>query len=183
MALEAYKRRVVPYQRGYRRVRVAYRHFVQVGEVVRPRLPVVVDAGIQRLVCAVAVDEHARVLRGVVKLAESHACYLRAERVRHGVAYLVGVHRLPRGFCECHCAFSQIIGVGARFKVRVGLQVFHVIHADKPLFRQGECRRLAVRGYPQAPLSAQAVDLLHRLTAPCREHGHAHKRPVAVHVL
>ena len=173
----------MPDKRRDRRIRVADRHFKKIREVVSSRLAIVINARVQRLVAAVSVDEHPRVLRAVVKLGVAHRRYLTAECGSDRPAYFIGVDGLRRSFVECNGSGLKVNGIFRGGDVLAGGEALHIVDALNVFLGQREGFLFAVGGNPQAALTAEPVDLLHLLTATGGRNGDAHKRSVTVDVL
>ena len=82
VCLKGHQAGIVSHQCRKRRVTFAHGHLIEIGKVFSTRFPCVVgDAGIDRAVRAVAVEEHAGIRRAVEKLAVFHAGHFAARAV------------------------------------------------------------------------------------------------------
>ena len=158
-------------------VGLAHLRLVQIREVFRRGLAGGgINAGVNGLVGAVSVEEHAAVRLAVVKLGEAHPRYLRPLSVAAAVHQFQCVGSGGGGGGNGEGPGRQVGGVGLR---RVSdLYGDDLIHR---LFRDVENRLLAVRGIQHLPLARQPVHVFQQKPAARGRGGVHHRGDVALH--
>ena len=133
-----------------RGVGIADVRHIEVGEIVGAGYAVVVDAGVEAAVRAVAVDEDAGILRTVVKLGIAHGAYLGGGVTCDRPAYFDGVRALDGRGGEGHLAVRHVGRPARHVRARGGGA--HVVDGGEAFFGQDEGLGRAVRGEAGAAL-------------------------------
>ena len=141
----------------YRRIRLSDVCHVQIGEVVRSRISVRIQSGIEYLIASVAVQEHSRILRAVVQLRKPHLLHLCAEVNAGRVGNLYRVCSGRRSGGERNGSLFRVCRPSVGEFLRIHL---HAVHRYEPGFRQLENSSFPVGGVLHSALVGQFVDLL-----------------------
>ena len=164
---------------GDRGVAAVHGDFVEVRKILRRRLAVLGDAGIDGFVGAVAVEKHTGIGGAVVRLGKPHGGHLRPQTGLGRVPDLHIVDALGRGFQKGDGTLGRVHGVLARRHRRPVL--LHPVDGGQLLFRQMEVQRRAVGGKPYPPLGRQTVDVFQLGAAAGGAGRRHHQRNISLH--
>ena len=153
--------------------------FVEVRKILRRRLAVLGDAGIDGLVAAVAVEKHTGIGGAVVRLGKPHRGHLGPQAFLGRVPDLHIVDALGRGFQKGNGSLGRVHRVLARRHRHAVL--LHPVDGRQLLFRQMEVQRRAVGGKPHPPLGRQPVDVFQLGAAAGGAGRRHHQRNIPLH--
>ena len=158
-----------------RRVFVANVQHVQIREVFRRRVPVIIQTGIKRPVASVPVQKHAVIRRAVVNLRKPHFFDLCSAPCGN-IGNLNGI--CPGGRSGRKCDFPAR-GICCEFRNRIArCPVFHAGYGCNRLFWKYKIRGSAVRRKPHAAFWCQLVHGLQLGSAARRRGIRKHNRNI-----